>query len=377
MSQYFRVWVVALAMVLAGGVAAAQQGASVTGVITDESKGVLPGVTVTATAPASGRQAVGVSDQNGQYRLPALPPGRYNISTELAGFASLVVNDIELLVGQRATINFTLRVATLNESVTVAGEAPLIDVTTARVASNIDRRQMDVLPIQGRNWLELTSLAKGMTANSVSRVDPGVGGNFSGFQLNLDGQEITQGVYAAFGQSAISRDAIAEYQVVTNLFDVTMGRSNQIQVQAITRSGTNNFDGSAYGYFRDAKLTAADHFAKRVLPYSNQQAGGTVGGPIARDRAHFFAAYEYEREPNTVIVAPAALGGQSKEFPAENRVYSLLGRVDYQLGGRIVCSFERHCRGAQRSTSIPGTIRPRAVIACSSRALRRRTGHAS
>jgi len=333
MLSYFRIGVVAAVTVLASSVAVAQE-AAVTGIVTDESKGVLPGVTVTATAPASGRQVTAVSDENGLYRLSSLPPGRYNISTDLAGFASSAVNDVELLVGQRATINFTLSVASLNENVTVTGEAPLIDVTTARVASNIDRRQMDVLPIQGRNWLELTSLAKGMTANSVSRVDPGVGGNFSGFQLNLDGQEITQGVYASFGQPGLSRDAIGEYQVVTNLFDVTMGRSNQIQIQAITRSGTNSFDGSAYGYFRDAKLNAADHFANRVLPYSNQQLGGVLGGPIARDRAHFFTAYEYEREPNTAIVAPAALGGQTKEFPAENKVYSLLGRVDYQLSGK-------------------------------------------
>jgi hypothetical protein len=188
-----------------------------------------------ATDPASGRQLTTMSDADGRYRLAALPPGRYDISVELAGFAPSHLTGVELLVGQSASINFTLLLANLNESVTVTGESPLVDVTTARVASNVDRRQMDGLPIQGRNWLELTGLAKGMTANTVSRTDPGVGGNMSGFQLNLDGQEITQGVYASFGQPAISRDAIAEYQVVTNLFDVTMGRSNQIQIQAITR----------------------------------------------------------------------------------------------------------------------------------------------
>jgi hypothetical protein len=303
-------------------IAEAQQ-ATVMGTVVDESNAVLPGATVMATDPASGRQLTTMSDADGRYRLAALPPGRYDISVELAGFAPSHLTGVELLVGQSASINFTLLLANLNESVTVTGESPLVDVTTARVASNVDRRQMDGLPIQGRNWLELTGLAKGMTANTVSRTDPGVGGNMSGFQLNLDGQEITQGVYASFGQPAISRDAIAEYQVVTNLFDVTMGRSNQIQIQAITRSGTNNFDGSLYGYFRDETLNAKDHFANRVLPYSNQQVGGTVGGPIVHDRLHFFAAYEYEREPNTAVVAPASHGGQTEAFPIKNEVHVL------------------------------------------------------
>lgn len=333
MMPYLRMWAVTAFVVLSAGIAAAQE-AAVSGVVTDESKGVLPGATVDATDLASGRQFAAVSDTAGRYRFAALPPGSYKFQVGLAGFAPAVLPSVELLVGQNATISFTLKLAALSEDVTVTGEAPLVDVSTARVASNVDRRQMEGLPIQGRNWLELTGLAKGMTANTVSRTDPGVGGNMSGFQLNLDGQEITQGVYASFGQPAISRDAIAEYQVITNLFDVTLGRSNQIQVQAITRSGTNNVDGSVYGYFRNDKLNTKDHFADRILPYSNQQVGGTIGGPIVRDRVHFFTAYEYEREPNTAVVAPAALGGQTAAFPTENNVYSYLGRVDYQMSGK-------------------------------------------
>ena len=101
------------------------------------------------------------------------------------------------------------------------------------------------------------------------------------FQLNLDGQEITQQVAGSgFGQPKFSREAIAEFQVVTNLFDITQGRSLGIQVQAISRSGTNNYDGSVYGYFRDDKFNAKDFIANRVLPYANQQIGGAIGGPI-------------------------------------------------------------------------------------------------
>ena len=123
--------------------------------------------------------------------------------------------------------------------------------------------------------------------------------------MNLDGQQITQKVAGSgFGQPKFSREAIAEFQIVTNLFDVTQGRSAGIQVQAISRSGTNTMAGSVYGFFRDDKFNAPDPVANRVLPYQNQQIGGTFGGPIVKDKIHYFASYEYEREPGTIFTAP-------------------------------------------------------------------------
>lgn len=355
MTRYFPVATV-LALVLYAAEPVLAQDATVIGTVVDGSNSVLPGVTVTATDTATGRRFTAITAARGDYRLSGLPPGTYEVQSELQGFATVVMRDVELLVGQSVTLPFKLALATVTENVTVTGEAPLVDTRTARVSSNIDRRQMEELPIQGRNWLELTTLAKGITSNSVSRTDPGVG-NYSGFQLNLDGQEITQGVYASFGQPGLSRDAIAEYQVVTNLFDVTMGRSSQIQVQAITKSGTNNLDGSVYGYFRDDTLNAKDHFADRVLPYSNQQLGGTVGGPIVQDRAHFFGAYEYEHEPNTAVVAPSALEGQRLSFPTKNDVHSVLGRVDYQMTPMdrllVRSSYSRRTEGSINTGNYP------------------------
>ena len=119
---------------------------------------------------------------------------------------------------------------------------------------------------------------------------------------------------SGFGQPKFSREAIAEFQVVTNLFDITQGRSLGIQVQAISRSGTNNYDGSVYGYFRDDKWNAKDFIANRVLPYANQQLGGAFGGPLVKDKAHFFVSFERENEPNTILAAPASLPGQSFDF---------------------------------------------------------------
>ena len=156
------------------------------------------------------------------------------------------------------------------------------------------------------------------------------------FQLNLDGQNITNGASnSSFGEPIISRDAIAEYQIITNLFDVTMGRSTGIQVQAVTKSGSNTPSGSLYGFFRDDMLNAANAFANKTLPYSDQQVGGTFGGPIKKDKMQFFMAYEGEKTPNTTILVPAALPGQQFQIPTEKTQRKPLWRYDNQLTGRI------------------------------------------
>jgi hypothetical protein len=309
----------------------AAQDALLQGVVTDESKAVLPGATITATSRSTGRVLESVSNERGEYRLVGLPADRYDLRVELAGFAAVVVSDIELLVGQNATVPFTMKLAALDETITVTSESPLIDLRTARVAGNIDRRQMEQLPISGRNWMQLSMMVPGITANTVTDT-PGISG-LTNFQLNLDGQEITQHTsVTSFGQPGISREAIAEYQVVTNLFDVTSGRSAGIQVQAISRSGTNNLSGSTYGYFRDDKFNAADAYLTRVLPYSNSQIGATLGGPIVQNKFHYFGSYEREREPNTAIISPPALAPQLITMPVEEQKDGYLGRFDAQFG---------------------------------------------
>jgi len=332
----FRPFVVlALAIVVwAGSPAFAQEAASVVGTVTDESKGVLPGVTVTATEVSSGRQYVAVSDTRGEYRLVNVQPGTYRVQADLPGFANTVIPELELLVGQRATVPMVLGVATLEESVTVTGDAPLVDTRSSQVAGNIDRRQMEELPIAGRNWMELSMMVKGVTANDVSGQRPGTARDDQ-FQLNLDGQQMTQAIANShqFGQTGLSREAVAEFQIVTNLFDVTQGRSVGVQVQAISRSGTNTLAGSLYGYFRDDRFNAADHVAGYVVPFSNRQVGGSVGGPIVRDRAHYFFTTEYENEPNTLAVQPPGYT-QSYSLPTEQTKRSILARVDYDLSSK-------------------------------------------
>ncbi|MBI4475566.1 MAG: TonB-dependent receptor, partial [Acidobacteria bacterium] len=317
----------------------AQQLATVQGTVVDESQGVLPGVTVTAIEINTGRQTAVITNDRGRYQLDNLNAGKYTIRIELPGFAKVEVTDLELLVGTNATVpTVTLRVAALAETILVTSESPLVDITSSEVSGNIDRRQMEALPLQGRNWQELSLLIKGITANNIT-VRPGVDRDDQ-FQLNLDGQQITQRVAGAgFGQPKISREAIAEFQIVTNLFDITQGRSTGMQVQAISRAGTNDLRGSAYGFFRSDRFNEADPVAGVVLPFSNQQVGATLGGPIVRNKAHFFGSYEYEREPSTAFLQPTRLPNQQFAFESKSTDKNFLGRVDYQLSTADNLSF--------------------------------------
>jgi len=316
------------AMLLLSPLAAlAQQNATISGVVTDESKGVLPGVTVTATDLGTGRVATAVTDAQGDYQIRNLPPGRYSVTAELSGFGTATLPVLEVRVGQNATVPLSLKVGALAETITVTGESPLVDITSSEVAGNVDRRQMEELPLAGRNWMELSLQVKGITANNVDN-RPGVGDD-NAFQLNLDGQQITNKVASSgFGQPKFSREAIAEFQIITNLFDITQGRSTGVQVQAISKAGTNNLRGSLYGYFRDDKFNAADFVAKRVLPYQNQQTGASLGGPIRKDKLHYFLSYEYEREPGTVFFAPVNLPTIRTSAADKQINHSTLARVD-------------------------------------------------
>ncbi len=281
---------------LALAVPAYAQEAAVSGTVTDSTGGVLPGVAVTALHEASGNTFQGVTDARGVYRIP-VRIGVYQLTAQLQGFATVTRAGLEMLVGQQAVVNLQMAPSTVQESVTVTGEAPLIDTTTSTRSGNVDPRQMQELPLNGRNWMDLALLAPGSKRN-----EGGIPDNRQGYsQLNVDGQTIT----ALFGgtgddQPKYSRDAIAEFELISNRFDATQGRSAGLQVNAITKSGTNTPSGSLGGYFRNDRFNAADAIQQRVLPYSNQQLSGTFGGPIRKDRAdrHVFEpASELQRRP--------------------------------------------------------------------------------
>ena len=272
------------------------QDTTVTGTVRDNTGGVLPGVTVTATNEAQGTTFVAVTDEQGLYRIP-VRPGVYRVTAELSGFSTQARPGVEMLLGRQVTLNLDMAVSGVQETVTVTGEAPLLDTTTSSIGSNIDPRQMQDIPLNGRNWMDLTLLAPGSRSNSSSEVPQDRQGFF---QVSVDGQQQTLTVCCAQNQPRYSRDSIAEFVISTNRFDATQGRTMGMMVSAVTKSGTNTFAGTFAGYFRDDKWNAKDFIQDRVIPYSDQQLSGTFGGPIVRDRIHFFANWEYEREPNTI-----------------------------------------------------------------------------
>lgn len=311
-------------------VAGYAQEASIIGTVTDSSGGVVPGVTVTAVHEATGNTFEAVTDERGGYRL-AVRVGDYRLTANLPGFTTVTLTGVKVLVGQQIVSNVQMVPSGLQESVTVTGEAPLLDTTQSDLGGNIDPRQMEELPVNGRNWVDLTMLAPGSRANAVNETPVVRNSNSAGtFQLNVDGQQITQTVAGDFGQPRFSRDAIAEFEFVSSRFDATQGRSAGLQVNAVTKSGTNAYTGTLSGYFRDDRFNAADFIQNRVLPYSNQQLSGTFGGPLRRDRLHFFGHYEYEREPATFTYS-SPYAAFNVDQTGTRRETKSGGRLDYQL----------------------------------------------
>lgn len=290
---------VVVSVILAVPAVGSAQEAAVTGTVTDATMAVLPGVTVKAVHTASGNTFEAVTDQRGAYRIP-VRVGVFRITAELAGFNTATRDGVELLVGQVATINLQMTTGGVAESLTVTAQAPLIETTTSSLGASIDPRQVSELPSQGRNWMSLALLAPGNRTNDQGATPVQDRVDVREFQLNVDGVQVTSNLGTG-NQSRYSNDSIAEFQFISNRFDATQGRSTGVQVNAVTRSGTNRFSGSFLGNFRDSSLTAEDPVLHKVIPYSDQQLSGTYGGPIVHDKLHFFANYEYERQPLTSI----------------------------------------------------------------------------
>ena len=272
------------------------------GTVADATGGVLPGVTVTAVHEATGNRFVGVTDERGTYRIPARV-GAFQITAELQGFATVSRTGVQLLVGQVATVNLQMAPSRVQETVTVTAESPLVATTTSSLGGNIDPRQVESLPVQGRNWMALAMLAPGSRMTSPTATTPLTDRNTGEqreFQFSIDGQQVTSEL--GFGaQPRYSQESIAEFQFISNRFDATQGRSTGVQVRAITKSGANTFSGSLRGNFRDSRMNASNPVLGRVVPIDNQQIAVTLGGPILQNRLHFFSHVEYEREPKTSI----------------------------------------------------------------------------
>jgi hypothetical protein len=317
-------WVLMVGAILAMPLMANAQEATITGTVTDSTGAVLPGVTIVAVNEATGNRFEAVTDERGLYRLPARV-GAYRLTSELQGFTTVTRTGVQLLVGQTANVNLQMSPSTVQETVTVTADAPLLNVTTSSLGGNVDPQQVQELPVAGRNWMGLALLAPGSRTSSTNASAPlpdRNNGEAREFQLNLDGQQISSELGTG-GQPRFSQDSIAEFQFISNRFDATQGRSTGVQVNAISKSGTNRLSGLFRSNFRDDKFNAENPVLNRVVPIKNQQYSTTLGGPLVQDKLHYFGNFEYEREPRSAI--------WNTPYPAFN--IELKGKISRKIAG--------------------------------------------
>jgi hypothetical protein len=321
--------VLSLSLLTLLGLPSEAQQTVIAGRVTDPSGALISGATVKASADDGGTFQT-LTNSQGLFQLPALRAAKYVLRFESPGF-SPAERTVTLLVGQTPNIEIALQLASVGTTVAVEAAATDIETSSSTVAGVVSPAEVSKIPLNGRNYLQLAMLVPGITSNDVTNSPLGAtdGGKI---QINIDGQQVTQNSAAdSFGEPQYSQDAIDQFQIITNRFDATLGRSSRLQVMAQTKSGSNNFHGSLYGYFRNDEFNASDPVAHKVLPFSDQQFGGTIGGPILKNRLFFFFAYEGERQPNTIFDTPTGFGGLTYTFANELRTNSYLLHTDWQV----------------------------------------------
>lgn len=293
---------------LFGGPAFAQVvGANVGGVATDETGAPVPGVTVTVTNKLNGRVQVLVTGDQGKYRAVALQPAPYEITAELSGFAT-VKREITLTVGADATIDLKLVVAALQESLTVVGETPLVEVAKSQPSSAVVGDQISALPLLERNFLGLAQLLPGSGPDNsrVQYFNPtrfgGVADQRNGFTTIIDGGDIDDAIWGSTTMN-FTQEAVQEFKVFRNQFDAQYGNALVAVVTVASKSGTNRLNGSGFYFGRDRSLNARNAFAGKKAPFDQQRVGGSFGGPIVLNKTHFFGAYEYSNLDTVKIIA--------------------------------------------------------------------------
>lgn len=271
---------------------------SIGGNVQDESGGALPGVSVETRNVATGFSQNATSDARGRYAFQLLPPGDYSVSASLEGFAPVRRTGITVPLGVTVQVDLKMRPSDVKEQVVVSGAAPIVETTSADIDANVNERAIKTLPLNGRNFTDLVALTPGTILDDNNRVH--VGGN-RGIQNNfqIDGADSNSsffgeqrgGVRPAF---TFSQEAIQEFQVVSSAYNAQYGRATGGIVNAITKSGTNDFHGSAFGYYQDDSFVEEDALRREQGEFERKQYGFTLGGPIVRDRLHFFLGVDVQ-----------------------------------------------------------------------------------
>ncbi|HWC76493.1 MAG TPA: carboxypeptidase regulatory-like domain-containing protein, partial [Blastocatellia bacterium] len=336
---------VLLATLLVGGyrpVAAAQvPTGSIEGTVTDANGAVIPDAKVIVTQRARGRQFSTTSNSKGSYAVNALEPGEYEVKFTGTGFKSALLT-LKVEVGEAASGNITLEIGQLSETVTVAAsDSTQLDLSRNTVSGVVSTREIEGLPLNGRNFLDLASLEPGVQTVDGGSFDPTKNG-FAGIsvaggegrttRIQVDGIDITDETVGTTVQN-YSLDSLQEFQISQFSLDPSTSLSNTGAVNVATRSGDNNLHGSAFLFSRD------HHFAARVgqqdAPFDRQQGGFRLGGPVKRDRLFWFANFEHNNQDSSTFLSPPAPFDKFAGFaasPFDERFGA--GRLDWNATDR-------------------------------------------
>src|SRR6476659_1725745 len=327
--------------------------AEINGTVSDAQKAVLPGVTVTVTNEDTGLMREAVTDGTGRYVIPQLLPGPYTIKADLSGFQPMTRSNMVVRVGEELTVPLSLSLAGVAETLVVTAEAPLVESTSNRIGTNITSNEIDALPSANRSQFSLMQTIPGLVPTLQV-------GSFEGGQYSANGQATNNNLFLVDGQydndsrrggsqgtqARVSLDSMAEYQVQTHQYGAEYGGSTGVVVNSVTRSGTNNFAGRVFEYYQDNKLMATDYFLKQAgesNPDSGSNVyGGSIGGPIVRNKAFFFFNYEGTNASEAAnLDFPAAAAPLAVPYSTTTAFHgpNTFMRFDYHLNGNNQISF--------------------------------------
>ncbi len=322
-----------IACLLLAAIAAFPQSQATTGNIegrvTDPNGAAVPTVTITATNQETGLTKSTNADESGDFRIIFLPPGKYRVTTSGAqGFAGADFGNVTVTVGGKTPLDIQLKVGGTTTMVDVAAEGQIVETTRTSVSSTINERAIQNLPVNGRNFLDFATLTPGVTRDPTRAGDLAVGGQKGTFNsLQVDGADNNNTFFGqSFGRTGtrppyqFSEESVQEFQVNQNGFSAEFGRAGGAVINVVTKSGTNQWHGSAFEYFRDESLNSNTPIltargARRPKSQINQF-GGTIGGPIKKDRAFIFAAYDGQRSNIPNVLDPPNFGAQTAAIQA-------------------------------------------------------------
>ncbi len=349
----------------------AQVRGRLTGTVRDANGDMLPGATVTVKGEALQREsAVSITDSNGRYRIGQLSPGDYEVSVELQGFATETNPSVRVGINETVSVDWTLRLETVSETVVVTSTVAAIEVTRSELATRIDAESIENLPLNGRDFEDLVNLAPGVKPRPSAVNDQqfsifGERPSSTGFVVDgTDNYDPLDG--GAFQR--YSQDAIQEFEIITSGYEAQFGRSQGGIVNVVTRSGTNRWRGSAFYFVRDDSFDSSNISGQDPAQLERDQYGASLGGPLKRDKAFIFLSAEQLDEARgrnidfsrlqPWVASGLATPGGGEDFDAgpESDGFTILGKVDYVTSDALRFSLSYNNTDDEALGEIPSGI---------------------